>query len=186
MHIWKAPVRIAALFLVTTSLSCGTKANLAPTPSEKTIKNIPDWYLETPNEDNAFHAAVSATSKDLQTAITKAQVRGRASLAQQMEARMANLTKDFVEETGVEEGAEILQFFSTTTKAVTDRTLVGSQTVKKQILPEGGVYRAYVLMRLPLDSANKLLLEKLKANEEAYTRFRATEAFEELNMELED
>jgi hypothetical protein len=50
---------------------------------------------------------------------------------------------------------------------------------------EGRAYRAYVLMELPTGEAAKRLMEQVKANEQMYTRFRSTEAFKELDAEVQ-
>ena len=102
-----------------------------------------------------------------------------------MQTRMTNLTKDFQEETGEADDSEYLQYFSATTKSVTDQVLSGSRVEKKHPVIEGDIWRAYVLMSLPIGPANKLLMEKIKANEKVYTQFRATKAFEELQEELD-
>jgi len=85
----------------------------------------------------------------------------------------------------VAEDSEILQQFSSATKAVTDQTLTGARTDEKKIAPERGIYRAYVLMSLPIGAANQQLMDKIQENKSLYTRFRSTQAFEELNRELE-
>ena len=165
---------------------CGGKnVNLAPSASEEALKKTPEWYLKPPSESSYLFAAATATSRDMQAAVSKAEVRGRTELGKQMETRLANLTKDFQEETGVDSGSELIQLFSTTTKTVTNQVLVGSSTEKKELVPEKGIYRAYVLMSLPIGPANELLMEKIKSNESLYTQFRSSKAFEELNKEIE-
>jgi hypothetical protein len=117
--------------------------------------------------------------------LRKAQTSAQADLAQQLGTRMAVLTKNFQEEVGSNDDAELLQQFSSATKAVTSQTLVGARVDQRKILPERGIYRAYVLMSLPLGAANALLMESIQANEALNTRFRASAAFEELSKELE-
>ena len=166
--------------------ACGSKStNLTPSPQKETIKNMPEWYLEPGVDEDHLYAAATATSKDVQTAVDKAKARARGDLATQMQTRMTNLTKDFQEETGEADDSEYLQYFSATTKSVTDQVLSGSRVEKKHPVIEGDIWRAYVLMSLPIGPANKLLMEKIKANEKVYTQFRATKAFEELQEELE-
>jgi hypothetical protein len=63
--------------------------------------------------------------------------------------------------------------------------LVGSHARDQKFQIDGGVYRAWVLMQLPVGEANRKLVEQIKAREQLYTRLRATEAFKELNAEVE-
>ena len=166
--------------------ACGgpKTVNLAPRPNQEVVKQIPEWLLKPPADQDHLYAAASATSRDLQVALQKARINAQADLAQQLNNRLANLTKQFQEETGMAEDSALLSQFSSATKAVTQQTLEGARVDQQQVLPEKEVYRAYVLMSLPLGQANQLLMSKLKANQELYTRFRATQAFDELDKEL--
>ena len=40
-------------------------------------------------------------------------------------------------------------------------------------------------MEMPIGQANKELMSKIKANQNLYTRFRATQAYKELDEEIE-
>jgi hypothetical protein len=168
--------------------ACGgpKTVNLAPRPNHEVVEQIPDWLLKPPSDQNHLYAAASATSRDMQVAMQKARTAAQADLAQQMDTRLANLTKQFQEETGLAEDSALLSQFSSATKAVTKQTLEGAGVEQQKLLPEKEVYRAYVLMRLPLGQANQLLMSKLKANQELHTRFRATQAFGELDQELKN
>lgn len=165
---------------------CGpSKVNLTPSPTEKTIESVPAWILSPPNEPGYLYAGATATSQDMQMAMDKAKTSAQADLAQQMETRMENLTKRFQEETGVAGDSQLLSQFGTATKAISKQTLVGTRVKEQKLLPEKNIYRSYVLMVLPLGDANQLLMNQLKTNEALYTRFRATQAFEELDKEME-
>ena len=169
--------------------SCGgstRNTSLTPSPNRDTIESAPKWFLNPPSDEDSLFAAATATSRDLQVAINKAQTQARTDLAQQMAVRMANLTKQFQEETGLGEESEFLTQFSSATKAVTEETLVGVRTSKRKVTPDSGLYRAYVLMSLPIGKANMLLSERLRANEALHTRLRSTQAFRDLESELDD
>ena len=179
---------LTALLALGLLLGCGGGAkttNLAPTPAEKTMETIPDWFLNTPSDPSYIFATASMTSRDMQLAIQKAETQAKNSLSGQLEQKLGNVTKQFQEEVGVGEDSELLQQFSSATKVVTKQTLVGARTDQKKLVPEKGIYRAYVLMSLPIGAANKALMDKIKANQNLYTRFQATQAFDDLNKELE-
>lgn len=167
--------------------SCGgpSTTNLAPRPAGEVIKASPDWFLKPPTDSEHLFAAASATSRDMQLALQKARTTAQTELAQQLGTRLANLTKQFQEEVGLETDSELLTQFSSTTKAVTNETLTGAAVDQQKLVPEKRIYRAYVLMSLPIGGANQLLMDKIAANQNLYTRFRATQAFDALNAELE-
>jgi len=66
----------------------------------------------------------------------------------------------------VDDASELLQQFTTATKIITNQTLSGSEIDKKEIQADKGIYRAYVLMKIPIGKANRKLLDKLLENEE--------------------
>lgn len=165
-------------------IAVGAFLGCASTP-EKTVEKLPDWFLSPPTDPDYLFAAATSTSKNMQLAINKAKTQAQTSLAQQLEVRLGNLTKQFQEEVGTGEDSELLEQFTSATKVVTKQTLNGARTDQQELIPEKGIYRAYVLMSLPIGAANQLLMDKVKANDKLYTRFRATKAFDELNKELE-
>ena len=147
--------------------------------------DIPDWYINTPNDPNYFFAVATATSKDMQLAVDKAAADARAELARKVGAKVDDIVKKFSEEVGTAENAQILQQFTTATKQVTSQTISGTNISKKHLVKDGSNWRAYVLMEYPLGAANQMILQQIKKNEEMYTRFRATQTFEELEREVE-
>ena len=176
------------LLVVLTLYGCGgpKTVNLSPSPTEKVIAGIPDWYKTPPTDAEHLFGIATATSRDMQMAVQKAKTTAQADLAQQLSTKLGNLTKQFQEETGEQEGSELLTQFTSATKTVTSETLVGTKVDQQQILPEKEIYRVYVLMSLPIGKANEMLMEKLKADQALYTRFRSTQAFEELDKEIKE
>jgi hypothetical protein len=71
-------------------------------------------------------------------------------------------------------------------KSIVSDSLTGSHVSKQKLDAEGGVYRAYVMMSMPIGEANARFVEKIRAQKQLYTRFRATEAFEELDREVQE
>ena len=186
MHNSRTPL-IGTLALVLLAVACGGPKtfDLAPASARKTIEEAPSWMLEVPTDADHLTASATATSRDFQVAIDKARGLAQVDVAQQLGARLRNLTRQFQEETGMASDSELLTQFSSATKAIANETLVGAHVVERRVVPEGHVYRAYVLMRLPIGRANELLTQKLRSSEALYTRFRATEAYAELDAELQ-
>ena len=178
---------IVIVALVGVVAACGGRVqNEGPSASRATLRGMPRWYKKPPaaDKEHMFQAA-TATSQDVQVAINRAQAEGRNGLASQLEVKYASLTRRFIEETGVAADAQLLDEYQQTYKAVVSQVLVGSHARDQQFQIDGRVYRAWVLMELPLGEANRKLVEQIKASERLYTRIRATEAFKELNAEVE-
>jgi hypothetical protein len=175
------------LALALTALACGRKAPdsaLTPAASRETLRNLPSWYLRPPTDDNYLFGAATAVSRDVQIAINKAQAEARNAIAQGLEVKYGALNKRFVEEVG-REGAQLLDQYTQAYKGVVSQSLYGSRARQQTLRTEGSVYRAFVLMELPVGEMSKRLLEQLRSQEQLYTRFRAGEAFRELDAEVQ-
>ena len=147
--------------------------------------DIPDWYPNAPQEALYARSANTAVSQDLQIAIDKATTGARAELGRIVETKVNALQKRFEEETGAGQEATLLQQFTQATKLVVSTTMNGSRMKDQRTVRDGTMWRAYVLMELPLGVANATLLEEIKKNKELYTKFRASEAYKDLDSEVQ-
>ncbi len=147
--------------------------------------DIPDWYPNAPQEALYARSANTAVSQDLQVAVDKATTGARAELGRVLETKVNSLQKRFEEETGTGEDAQLLQQFTQASKLVVSTTMNGSRMKDQRTVRDGQMWRAYVLMELPLGAANASLLEEIKKNKDLYTRFRASEAYKDLDSEVQ-
>lgn len=175
---------IAAALAASACRSAPRSTDLSPPASRETIRNMPGWYLRPPTDNNYLFSPATAVSRDVQVAIDKAQTEGRSGLAQQLEVKFGALNKRFVEEVG-REGSQLLDQYTSAYKAVVSQVLIGSRARQRVLRTEGDVYRAVVLMELPVGEMSKRLLEQLRAQEQLYTRFRSSEVFKELDAEVQ-
>lgn len=179
---------LSALIIGTTLLGCGRKpasVDVAPAPSRDVLRNLPSWFAKPPVDDKFLYGPATAVSRDLQMAINKAETEGRNGIAQQLEIRYGALNKRFAEEVGRDGGAQLLDQYTQVYRGTVSQVLYGSRTKQQALRTEGPVYRAFVLMELPLGEMSRKLLEQIRAQEQLYTRFRASEAFKELDAEVE-
>jgi len=148
---------------------------------------VPEWFVNPPEDPNYLFGKATATSRDLQLAIDKAKQDARLDIAGILESNIQGLIKKFDEEVGRTENPELLSQFTQVSKNVVDQTLVGSRESKSKVRKEGELFRAYVLMELPLGAARTELLKQLYSedNKHLYTRFRASQSFQELAEEVE-
>ena len=171
---------IILMIFVTFLMACGGKTKL-DNPS-----GLPPWFQNPPEDPNYMFSTATMPSKDLQLALNKAKQQARVDLAQQMETKIKSMTKQFTEEVGLGEDAEFLSQTSVVSKSVTSKVLNGSRARQVETIKEDGViYRAYVLMELPIGPANSALLDAVKKQQNLYTRFRSSQGFQELEEEVE-
>jgi len=148
---------------------------------------LPDWYLNPPKDANYIFGKATSTSQDLQLAIDKAKQEARLDIAENLESHIMALVKKFDEEVGGVEDSEFLTQFTKVSKNVVDQTLVGSRENKTKVKQEGKGYRAFVLMEFPVGKAREELLKQLYSSEnnQLYTRFRASQSFQDLKEEID-
>ncbi len=174
---------LGTLLLVLFVLGCASKGVTKVGDIE-----LPDWYLNPPKDDNYIYGKATSTSMDLQLAIDKAKQEARLDIAENLESHIMGLIKKFDEEVGGVEDAELLTQFTKVSKNVVDQTLVGSRENKTKVKKENKGYRAFVLMELPVGKAREELLKQLYSSEnnQLYTRFRASQSFQELKEEIDN
>jgi hypothetical protein len=154
------------------------------------LGQVPDWYLSPPQDKNSenptmIYGTATEVSQDLQFAINKAETSARVKIASQMETTVQGMLKKFREETGSGQEPQLLQMTTEVEKTVVNTKLVGARISKKEVVKDGNLFRAYVLAEYNTEGAKKLMLDEIKKNERAYTRFRASKAFGELEKEIE-
>ncbi len=172
----------AAAMLMVLVMSCGGGSQQA---MQKTSEgDIPDWYLNKPEDPNFLYEPATATSQDMQLSVDKAVQAGRVGIGRQVETKIQAIQKRFQEETGVGDDAQLLDQFTAASKTVVSTSLTGSKEINKKIVKDGKMWRAYVLVQYPLGAAQEAFKAQIQKKEQAYTRFRATQVYKELDDDV--
>ena len=146
---------------------------------------VPDWFVDIPQDPNYMYAVGSSDSKALDMGLDEAKNGARVDIANQVQVKVSGLFKRFREEVGVGEDAEMMAMTTAVSKEVISETLSGARVAQQEITKEGNVYYTYVLMEVSMGEMNTAALDKVKANKDLYTRFRASQGFKELEAEVE-
>ena len=121
----------------------------------------------------------------------KAKADAQKNLAQVFETSVQNLTKKFQEELGEDADTEINEAFSQAIKITTQKKLNFAMPKKTKYLQEDvdgtTMYTCYILMAIEPGVLNQSLMDELKnKNEKTYERFRASQAYDELDKAMQD
>ncbi|MCX6139042.1 MAG: hypothetical protein NTV54_16300 [Ignavibacteriales bacterium] len=173
---------VATMLLVLMFVGCGGSKQPLQSASQG---DVPDWYLNKPEDPNSLFETATATSQDMQLAVDKAVQAARTNLARQVETKVQAMQKRFQEETGLGQDSQLLDQFTQASKTITSATLSGSKVKKQQPMKDGNIWRVYVLIEYPLGAAQEALKAQIKKNEQVYTKVRASEAYKELESEVE-
>ena len=172
-------------------ISCGSKSgpDLSPEASRKTVKNLPDWYMNTPIKDGYQYSAAEATSQSMQLAVDKARVAAVSNLSQMIKSEWNGYTKRVQEETGMGSDSQLLDQFSTTQENVISNQLDNVRVKEKEIQVENSdgtrIYRTFVLVEFDENAAQAKLLAQIKADQQLYDAIKAAELIEEMEQKVE-
>ena len=130
----------------------GAPLTVAPT---SVTSSMPAWFIEQPQSTaETVYVVGTAISRDISMSGHKAQLDAETHLATQIAGEINTLTKDYKRDVGDEfvQSTEVVA-----NKIATDVKVIGGVIVKKQVTPEGGGFRTYVLLKFPLGSNNPML-----------------------------
>jgi len=180
-------MRIAGLITLVALIAIGLVACGGGPKSLQAVSecDIPEWYSKVPESPNYLYAARTATSQDMQLALDKATTDGRTEIGRQTDLKVQGLQKRFDEEVGLNADAQLMSQFTQANKTVVSTSLSGSRVKEQVTCKDGDLYRSYVLVEYPIGAANEALMQQIKKNNEMYTRFRASQAFKDLDSEVQ-
>jgi hypothetical protein len=177
---------VVILSLILFAGCAGPKKQTGTTPAtSQVISTIPDWFENPPSDPNYLFGLGTAVSTDMGLARDKASEAARMDLAKAIETRFQGLSKRFQEEVGTDANIQYLDMFTQATKSTVNTVLTGVSIDKSKLLNEGGKYRAYIMVKMAVGATSEALLNKLKKEEQMYTRFRASQVFQELEDETQ-
>ena len=152
----------------------------------KQIEQIPEWYLNIPSADDTIYSSGSARAPDLQLAVDIAIMNAKTTLADRINGKLDSMTKSFVAKIGSDDlDTSVLNEIEKTSKNVIASVDVAGYVVdKSDITQEGTQYRAYVLLAYNSEEATKMMMNRMKRDRMIYSRIRSTEAWKELEDEV--
>lgn len=118
----------------------------------------------------------------------KAVTDAQGQLAEIFNTQVNRMKKMFQEEIGSAEDSEINEAFTTVTKVLTSTMLQGAITKKTKYLkdPQTGKFTAGSLVAVEPDKVNMSILDEVKKGKpKLYERFRASQAYEELDQAMD-
>ncbi len=150
------------------------------------VEQIPEWYLNIPSADDTIYSSGSAKAPDLQLAVDIAIMNAKTTLADRINGKLDSMTKSFVAKIGSTDlDTSVLNEIEKTSKNVIASVDVAGYVVdKSDITQEGTQYRAYVLLAYNSEEATKMMMNRMKRDRMIYSRIRSTEAWKELENEV--
>ena len=150
------------------------------------VEQIPEWYLNIPSADDTIYSSGSARAPDLQLAVDIAIMNAKTTLADRINGKLDSMTKSFVAKIGSNDlDTSVLNEIEKVSKNVIASVDVAGYIIdKSDVTQEGTQYRAYVLLAYNNEEATKVLMNRMKRDKMIYSRIRSTEAWKELEEEV--
>lgn len=170
------------------AVACMFTGCRAPSKSVESTKTPFEIMQEQANmitEAGGLAAVGIGTSRTVSLALDKAKTRGRTELSHIMETKIDSLKKDFQEEVGEGSTSEINTLFTAASKHVAHQILRGSVPKDLKYDTKDGITTAWALMVQDPKVIADAFSEQANTQRHLYTRFRASQAFTELDEEIE-
>ena len=154
---------------------------------DENLTQVPDWYVELPEDETSVFSVGSAVSKDLQLAVDKSLLTAKRILADRIDGKLSSKSKEFVSRIGQQETGILVTEIERVTQNVIAEVDVSGYSVKEVVLGRSGhLYRAYTLLEYNMGEANKLLMSRLIKSSSTESRLRAKKAFDLLDATVEE
>lgn len=117
--------------------------------------------------------------------VQQAALAARVELAQNMRTQVSNMVKNYLGTTGVGDQETIDKAASSTSKSITDESLMGTRIVRRIVGPQGEVYVWVAVDEKNLVASAQNAIRTSMANEQAaWQKFQATKSHEEMAKEI--
>ena len=154
---------------------------------ETAVSQIPKWYLEIPKDKENVYSTGTATAPDLQLAVDIATMNAKTTLADRINGKLDSMMKTFIAKVGQDDlDSEVLTEVEKVSKnLIAEVDVAGYVPTNVEVYPSGTQFRAFVLLTYSEKEARKVIVNRMRKNRLAYSKLKATDAWKELEDEVE-
>ena len=143
--------------------------------------------MSTQESEKGISSAGSAKigQAGMQFAITEAEANARDSMARQMQVKIANMVKNFTQQTGVGDSQTVDKVVSSVSKQVTQQELVGTQRKDMWISPSGELWVLMSMSEQNVLAVKNAVKSSFNNDAALHQQVLAKQAQDELDKEVE-
>lgn len=145
--------------------------------AEQAVAQAPKWVYEVPTSTAAVYASGTAVSTDLGMSTDKAKTMAFGKICMSAGGRVNQQSSLYRADTETA-GSEFSELAVKSFCPQVDIT--GAEVVQTKVIPEGGRFRSYVLVALPVGDANKLAQARDNANLQRRVEQRANQVLDSM------
>ena len=153
---------------------------------ERAVSIVPSWYKKMPEKKGSIFTVGSATAPDLQLAVDIATLNGKVVLADRINGKLKAMTKSWMAKFGNSDvDASVMTEIEKVAKnVIANVDVAGYNPIEVDVTAAGTQYRAFVLLEYSDKEAQKIIFNRLRKDRMIYSRLRSTEAWKELDAEV--
>jgi hypothetical protein len=148
----------------------------------------PEWY-DIQDDPNYVHTFGMDEKVSEELAIDGAKTNAYYDAALYVNTKVEGMVKKFASESGTQ-NPEVNSFINKAVKLIAEAEFSGANISKREVYrmdtENGQRYKAYVRLSVPTKTVNKNLYNQISREEALYNEFKASQAFQELEKEMED
>ena len=150
---------LLSLLIITLVTACTDYFPNTSSVKSKDIKkiNIPDWYMSPPGNSDYIYASGTATSHELQLAVDKATNAAKVDISMSIEVKIEAQIESLLEEIVINDKIKSRSKIGETIRSSTETMLHRVTVEDKMVIEDGDLFRAYVLLKMPMISKQSLL-----------------------------
>ena len=169
-----------ALYLILVVLLLASCATAGKPP----LGDIPDFYLNPPTAEDAIYGVGDANMSSHSLSLSTAKARATNDIARQVKVVVESAITDYAQQAGAGRTEQTLNFVELVSRQITDVELKGLRTLEVATGRDGTIY---VLMEYPIRDFLADAENAFERNQDAaFAEFKAQQALERLNYELEN
>ena len=154
---------------------------------EKAIAQAPNWYVQPPETTKeVVFVTGTSSSNNMSMSRSKAILDAQSQLADQLNALVSGMTKQYVRDAGVNTTSTVEDTEMLTRKLVAEANVAGYRVEKIEVYPDGRHFRTYVMLAYPIGETNTIRAQQEQAQMLRALPEQKAKAFDELDALIQE